>query len=111
VLLVTKDFEEQLEPLNDQDFKCALLTCRALDGMLFFNCGFNSGASIKHKHMQIIPYRSFQGGILPIEEAAKSYRANATGEAVFELPAFGPIKHKFVDLKLLFEDSGADEEE
>jgi len=59
VLVITKDFENQLDLLNHKDFKAALLTCKALDAMMFFNCGINSGASIKHKHMQVIPYESF----------------------------------------------------
>jgi len=40
------------------DFKAALTIMKALNGFMFFNCGYNSGASIPHKHMQVIPYDS-----------------------------------------------------
>jgi len=32
----------------------------SMNAFMFFNSGFNSGASIMHKHMQIIPYQSMQ---------------------------------------------------
>lgn len=70
VLLVTSEFQSQLEPLSQRDFKAILMVMRALNAITFFNCGFNAGASIPHKHLQLIPYESFQGGILPIEEIA-----------------------------------------
>lgn len=99
VLVITKDFQSQLTPLNVEDFKNALLVCKALDAMLFFNCGFNSGASIKHKHMQVIPYKGFTGQVLPIEVAAQSYY-HTLGEKVdsFELPVMSKIKHRFLAL-------------
>ena len=70
VLLVTQEFESQLNPLNKSDWMSALVTCRSLDAMLYFNCGFLSGASIPHKHMQLIPYSSLYNSLLPVEEAA-----------------------------------------
>ena len=70
VLLVTQEFESQLNPLNKSDWLSALVTCKALDAMLYFNCGFLSGASIPHKHMQLIPYSSLYNSVLPVEEAA-----------------------------------------
>lgn len=34
---------------------------------MFFNCGPLSGASVLHKHIQLIPFDSI--GVLPIEQA------------------------------------------
>ena len=46
---------------------------KALDSFMYFNCGYNSGASIPHKHTQLIPYDSMYRKVLPIEEAALKY--------------------------------------
>jgi ATP adenylyltransferase len=55
VLIVTRDFEEQEDPLNLQDFE-ALWTCMAeIDGLCFYNAGRIAGASERHKHLQLIP--------------------------------------------------------
>jgi len=62
-----------LTPLNQSDWLGALVTCRALDAMMFFNCGFLSGASIPHKHIQLIPYRSLYNELLSVEQAALAY--------------------------------------
>ena len=67
VLLVTQEFESQMSLLNKSDWLSALVTCRSLDAMLYFNCGFLSGASIPHKHMQLIPYASLFNSLLPVE--------------------------------------------
>ena len=45
VLVTTKEFERQIDPLNIEDFKAAITTMVSLNGFMFFNCGFNSGAS------------------------------------------------------------------
>jgi ATP adenylyltransferase len=58
VLVVTSEFESQKDSLNANDFKSVLTITKSLDGFMFFNSGFNSGASILHKHMQVIPYSS-----------------------------------------------------
>ena len=92
VLVITKEFEHQLDPLNNEDFRAALATCKALDGMLYFNCGFNSGASIPHKHLQIIPYESLYGGILPFEEAALQH-SREIESAHFILPQYSKFQH------------------
>lgn len=55
VLLVTKDFESQESRLNQSDFKQLVLVQGALNGIYYFNSGQESGASQKHKHLQILP--------------------------------------------------------
>lgn len=66
------------------DFKASLLVMKALDAMTFFNCGFNAGASIMHKHLQVIPYESLYNKVLPVEEAAIQYlKESSTTETIF----------------------------
>lgn len=62
VLITSKDFEPQVDGLLPRDWATALELCSVLDAAMFYNCGFDSGASIKHKHMQVIPYNSFHHG-------------------------------------------------
>jgi len=55
VLIVTREFEEQEDPLNLDDFE-ALWTCLAeIDGLGFYNAGSVAGASQRHKHLQLVP--------------------------------------------------------
>jgi ATP adenylyltransferase len=69
VIVITKDFEKQIDPLNIDDFKATSIVMASMNAFMFFNSGFNSGASIMHKHMQIIPYSSIEG-VVPVEQAA-----------------------------------------
>ena len=69
-----------------------------MDAFMFFNSGFNAGASIMHKHMQVIPYSSMNspGGLVPTEEAALNYLQNNKVESdTFTLPQFRKFKHIF----------------
>jgi len=55
VLIVTREFEHQENPLNLHDFE-ALWTCMAdIDGIGFYNSGLIAGASQNHKHLQLVP--------------------------------------------------------
>ncbi|TPX57718.1 hypothetical protein PhCBS80983_g03639 [Powellomyces hirtus] len=58
VLLTTKEFQSQLDPLNASDLEEAwkvMLAPGMLRYLSFYNCGPNSGASQPHKHLQLIP--------------------------------------------------------
>lgn len=70
VLVVTKENESQREALSLEDIKACLITMKALKGFMYFNSGLNSGASVAHKHMQVIPYASVSDSALPIEKVA-----------------------------------------
>ncbi|KAI9205301.1 HIT-like domain-containing protein [Polychytrium aggregatum] len=66
VLLTTKGFASQYDPISESDFKAALEFLRdpSLPRFLgFYNCGSKSGASVPHKHLQFLPIESD----LPIE--------------------------------------------
>jgi ATP adenylyltransferase len=64
VILATKIFKSQFSTLNHEDFAASFLFLKNSDKnhVCFYNCGSNSGASILHKHIQIIPIN----GELPI---------------------------------------------
>lgn len=56
-VLPTLEFEPQSTPLNRSDTYAISDTLIRLDGdyMAIFNCGADAGASVGHKHTQIIP--------------------------------------------------------
>ena len=64
--------------MDIEDFKAVIITMTSMNAFMFFNSGYNSGASIMHKHMQVIPYSSMNsaGGLVPTEEAALNYLQN-----------------------------------
>ncbi len=61
--MVTKEFEAQSDELTVGDFRQSVLVLKALEGLLFFNSGSDSGSSQPHKHVQIFPKESLE---LPI---------------------------------------------
>jgi ATP adenylyltransferase len=67
VLMVTRSFEEQESPLARADF-AALWTCLGeIDGIGFYNSGPASGASQRHKHLQLVPLPLGPGAAFPLE--------------------------------------------
>ena len=63
MVLHTMEFENQDELLNAYDFQAAWLALTALGGqyMIIFNGGKDAGASLNHKHMQVIPRAGHSG--------------------------------------------------
>ncbi|PNH10983.1 5',5'''-P-1,P-4-tetraphosphate phosphorylase 2 [Tetrabaena socialis] len=57
VIVITREFRSQAEPLYGNDLAAALAVLRAMPegGVAFYNCGPNSGRSQPHKHMQVVP--------------------------------------------------------
>lgn len=73
LLVVTRHFEAQESGLTAQDFE-ALARCMAdVDGLAFYNSGLESGASQRHKHLQLVPLPfgplDGPGPAVPIEAA------------------------------------------
>ncbi|KAF4320359.1 hypothetical protein BBO99_00001268 [Phytophthora kernoviae] len=60
VVLPTIEFAPQEQPLDATDFRAMWTAMKGLDAFAFFNCGFNSGASQPHKHMQLMTYPSIK---------------------------------------------------
>ncbi len=67
ILLVTNTFTEQLAPMKPVDFEAALIALRAKPGLVFYNGGQKAGASVRHRHLQMIPSRSDPGSNFPME--------------------------------------------
>ncbi|KAJ2720446.1 bifunctional AP-4-A phosphorylase/ADP sulfurylase [Coemansia sp. Benny D115] len=57
LLITTKEFRQQGEPLSESDFKAILETTKNLSRpqIVFYNSGEESGASQPHKHLQVLP--------------------------------------------------------
>jgi sulfate adenylyltransferase (ADP) / ATP adenylyltransferase len=57
LILHTKDFAPQADPLDFADFQaaCQVLNELSQPYIVFYNCGVDSGSSQPHKHMQLIP--------------------------------------------------------
>jgi sulfate adenylyltransferase (ADP) / ATP adenylyltransferase len=85
-------FELQSTPLTLADFEAAITVTNELNAFMFFNCGAFSGASVPHKHMQIIPFASLSDdGLLPIEKAFLEKQ----GE---DFAPFSGLKHQFMKI-------------
>ena len=56
VLVVTRIFEMQDHDVSKEDFENSYITLTALNGFCFYNSSKKSGASQRHKHLQIVPY-------------------------------------------------------
>eukprot|EP01100_Stratorugosa_tubuloviscum_P013759 TRINITY_DN7073_c0_g1_i1.p1 TRINITY_DN7073_c0_g1~~TRINITY_DN7073_c0_g1_i1.p1 ORF type:complete len:289 (-),score=121.34 TRINITY_DN7073_c0_g1_i1:43-909(-) len=55
LLLTTKQFEPQEQPLNQRDFTAIWTVLKEENMLCFFNCGPESGYSQPHKHIQVVP--------------------------------------------------------
>ncbi|CAH0473983.1 unnamed protein product [Peronospora belbahrii] len=60
VVLSTIEYVPQEQSLDIADFRAMWTAMQGLDAFAFFNCGFESGASQSHKHMQLMTYSSIQ---------------------------------------------------
>lgn len=66
LLIVTRQFEEQENLLNFDDFLSLWAVLQEFNGLAFYNSGKIAGASVRHKHLQLIP-REFTPRGIPIE--------------------------------------------
>lgn len=60
LLIITKIFEAQTDQLTENDLFDTYNVMKIHNGFAFFNSDMKSGASQKHKHLQIIPYSEFK---------------------------------------------------
>ena len=74
MVIVTDEFESQLDPLTVKDMEAVWKCIVELGGFGFFNGGRLAGASQPHKHMQFIPVPLVPGAPydLPIETILSS---------------------------------------
>lgn len=54
-LLVTRAYEDQEAPLTRSDCEALWVGLEALGGLGFFNAGARAGASLPHRHLQVVP--------------------------------------------------------
>lgn len=115
-IIITKEFEKQIDPLNIDDFKATSIVLASANAFMFFNSGFNSGASIMHKHMQVIPYGSMGcdgvNTFVPVEQCAIDYIKTSKVESrMFQLPQFSAFKHIFYRIDQDFFEKSSESEE
>ncbi len=79
LLIVTRAFEHQDLPLNAGDFAALALCWGGMDGLAFYNCGAISGASQRHKHLQLVPPLGPGQRCAPIEEVLDPTRGAVPG--------------------------------
>lgn len=94
VLIVTKIYEPQFSELSDLDLGYTYIIALALDGFSFYNSDKISGASQKHKHMQVIPYSS--ANIYYLDEIKKIVN-NSSGYLIKEQAELKHLSFPFLD--------------
>lgn len=55
LLIVTREFENQKNLINLADFIALSACLKQIDGLAFYNGGKMAGASVRHKHLQLVP--------------------------------------------------------
>ncbi|MGD1805882.1 ATP adenylyltransferase family protein [Dapis sp. BLCC M126] len=95
LLIVTREFEEQENLLNLQDFQ-ALAGCMGeFEGLAFYNSGKTAGASQRHKHLQIVPLPMIPDGEkIPIDRAI----ATARFDKGIGVTSYFPFRHAIAKL-------------
>ncbi len=93
LLVVTREFREQREPLGEADFEALAFCLEAIDGLGFYNAGREAGASQRHKHLQLVSLPlAPEGPAVPLEPRLASQAADGPGVADL------PFRHAFVRL-------------
>ncbi|TPX31200.1 hypothetical protein SmJEL517_g05425 [Synchytrium microbalum] len=93
LLITTRDFQNQYNPLTESDFKSILDVMDSMSNSLaFFNCGHMSGASVLHKHIQVIPVDSHG---VPMEVLVNAMESLHPAAKPFQIPSI-PFAHAAV---------------
>ncbi|MDR9403094.1 MAG: phosphorylase [Halothece sp. Uz-M2-17] len=87
LLIVTRDFEEQEDLINHRDFTSLCACLQKVNGLGFYNSGKDAGASVRHKHLQLIP-NSLAPDLneIPITSALRTADSSNTIQQVPLLP-------------------------
>lgn len=72
ILMVTSMFVPQQTPLDVEDFLAVQTCLQAQDGLVFYNGGPAAGASVEHKHLQMIPLPLSDETTFPFDELLSS---------------------------------------
>ncbi|KAI7871304.1 ATP adenylyltransferase-domain-containing protein [Spinellus fusiger] len=112
ILLVTKEFRRQNEPLFPGDMYEAWVAMTSASkhtpSVAFYNCGDHSGASQPHKHVQIIPLRH-SGTQPPIKTAFDEIEAPKAGQ-LYTMNKL-PYVHVILPIDCAFISSSTDPQE
>lgn len=77
LLMVTRKFQSQEEPLSPGDFHTIAVCLSELEGLAFYNSDSTAGASQPHRHLQFVPLESEREfRFLPIEAAVPGTQRN-----------------------------------
>lgn len=103
LLIITRVFEAQTDPLNEADLFETYAVLKIHDGFGFFNSDEKAGASQKHKHLQVVPFAHFRTPYLArlrqtVDDAERNaIEIDRKNELTFLFfPFFRPWKHALV---------------
>lgn len=95
LLIITRAFEEQESLITLQDFEAMWVCLAEVDGLAFYNSGKMSGASQRHKHLQLVPLPLAPEGLhIPIEPLLSSAKFQ---DSIGTIPGL-PFVHAFTKL-------------
>ncbi len=66
ILMVTTHYVGQRTPLTPDDFLAAAICLQAANGLVFYNGGSEAGASVEHKHLQMLPLPLLPSSSFPL---------------------------------------------
>ncbi|MES1920406.1 ATP adenylyltransferase, partial [Bonamia ostreae] len=72
LLLTSKNFRAQGDRLSSSDFRATISLLLSVDSFAFYNAGYNSGRSVDHFHLQVMPYSSISGNFFSTVLSKKS---------------------------------------
>ncbi len=97
ILIVTRDFEEQENLINHADLTALCACLKQVDGLGFYNSAKDAGASVRHKHLQLVPQSLAPDYTeIPITPALKM---GESSQGITQVPLF-PFLHSFSWLNL-----------
>ncbi|ELR98493.1 DUF4922 domain-containing protein [Gloeocapsa sp. PCC 73106] len=94
LLIVTRTFVEQQDLLNYADFLAVWAILSEIDGLVFYNSGPIAGASVRHKHLQLVPRDLAPHQGIPIESVLK----HAEFEETIGIVRAFPFSHGYIKL-------------
>jgi len=106
LLIITRSFVDQLEPLDLEDFEALALCMAEVDGLGFYNAGTVAGASQPHKHLQLIPLPLGCGPMpTPLDKVIRDVDASQEIDRIPSLPFVHALIH-LPDRPISFNDAG-----
>eukprot|EP01024_Parvocaulis_polyphysoides_P068045 TRINITY_DN8242_c0_g2_i2.p1 TRINITY_DN8242_c0_g2~~TRINITY_DN8242_c0_g2_i2.p1 ORF type:complete len:390 (+),score=44.92 TRINITY_DN8242_c0_g2_i2:581-1750(+) len=96
VIVATRDFQKQTDPLNSKDLEAVFRVLKAYPGaggLGFFNCGQYSGYSQPHKHVQVVP--------MPFDDESPQENRGTPFDAILEATLQGVEVNEVVPVSKL----------